>query len=82
MTLFLVFTTDPNTDKLQFNGNVNLSLQNTLGYGEMLRLQWQRPLSGDQMLDFDYQHPYLLKSSWGIDNAFSLFRRDSSFFKC
>jgi outer membrane protein assembly factor BamA len=73
------FYTDPLDGSLKLNGNINLRLLNALGQGEEFKFNWQRPLSGDQMLDIYLDLPYISKSSWGIQNTFNLFRRDSSF---
>lgn len=73
------FASNQLTNKIELSGNVNLRLINSLGSGEEFKFNWQRPIAGNQSLEISYLQPYLWKSALGIQNEFSLFRRDSSF---
>ena len=74
----------PNNDqlsskKLLITGEGNLNLKNTLGSGETIGLNFQALQVASQRLNFIYQQPYLFKSPFGLDLAFDIFRKDSSF---
>ena len=74
----------PNNDqlaskKLLITGEGNLNLKNALGAGETIGLNFQALQVESQRLNFAYVHPYLFKSPLGLDFAFDIFRKDSSF---
>ena len=67
------------TNKLQLTGDVNLHLKNALGSGETILLNWQQLQVSSPRLNIGYQHPYIFKSAFGLDFAFDLFKKDSTF---
>ncbi|MES2893688.1 MAG: BamA/TamA family outer membrane protein [Bacteroidota bacterium] len=67
------------TNKLQFTGDVNLNLRNALGSGETILLNWQQLQLSSPRLNIGYQHPYIFRSAFGLDFAFDLFKKDSTF---
>jgi hypothetical protein len=67
------------TGKLQVTADVNLNLTNSLGTGETILLNWQQLQKQSPRLNLGYQHPYILNSPFGIDLAFDLLKRDSSY---
>lgn len=67
------------TNKLQLTGDINLHLRNALGSGETLLLNWQQLQLKSPRLNIGYQQPYIFKSPFGIDFAFDLFKKDSTF---
>ncbi len=67
------------TGKSQFTGDVHLDLKNALGSGENILLNWQQLQPQSPKLNIGYQHPYILNSSFGINFAFDLLKRDSSY---
>ena len=67
------------TNKLQLTGDVNLNLKNALGSGETILINWQQLQLKSPRLNIGYQHPYILKSAFGIDFSFDLFKKDSTF---
>ncbi|RYY60987.1 MAG: hypothetical protein EOO05_07990 [Chitinophagaceae bacterium] len=74
----------PNTDalaskKLLVTGEANLNLKNALGAGETIGLNWQQLQVKSPRLNLVYQHPYLFNSPFGLDFAFDMFRKDSTF---
>lgn len=70
---------DPQTGKLQVTADVNLNLKNALGAGETIILNWQQLQKQSPKLNLGYQHPYIFNSPFGIDLAFDLLKRDSSY---
>ncbi len=67
------------TNKLQITGDVNLNLKNALGKAETILLNWQQLQIQSPRLNIGYQQPFIFKSAFGIDVAFNLFKKDSSF---
>ncbi len=67
------------TGKARFTGDVHLDLKNALGSGENILLNWQQLQPQSPRLNIGYKHPYILNSSFGIDFAFDLLKRDSSY---
>jgi hypothetical protein len=50
-----------------------------LGAGETIGLNWQQLQVKSPRLSLIYQHPYLFNSPIGLDFAFDMFRKDSTF---
>ena len=74
----------PNNDqlsskKLLLTGEANLLFRNALGSGETIGLNWQQLQVKSPRLHLIYQHPYLFSSPLGLDLAFDMFRKDSTF---
>lgn len=67
------------TNKLQLTGDVNLHLRNALGTGETILLNWQQLQINSPRINIGYQQPYIFKSAFGLDFAFDLFKKDSTF---
>jgi len=74
----------PNNDqlsskKLLVTGEANINLRNALGQGETIGLNWQQLQVKSPRLNLVYQHPYLFNTPVGLDFAFDMFRKDSTF---
>ncbi|MBO9659705.1 MAG: hypothetical protein J7527_12865, partial [Chitinophagaceae bacterium] len=74
----------PNNDqlsskKLLVTGEANLLLRNAIGAGETIGLNWQQLQVRSPRLNIIYRHPYLFNTPIGLDFAFDMFRKDSSF---
>lgn len=74
----------PNNDqltskKLLVTGEANINLRNALGQGETIGLNWQQLQVKSPRLNLVYQHPYLFNTPIGLDFAFDMFRKDSTF---
>jgi outer membrane protein assembly factor BamA len=67
------------TGKLQLTGDVNLNLKNALGSGETILVNWQQLQLQSPRLNIGYQHPFVFRSPFGLDFAFELFKKDSTF---
>ncbi|ULC60231.1 hypothetical protein MBM09_04390 [Flaviramulus sp. BrNp1-15] len=76
---FLGFGTNEDTNKLEFDGYLNLSLKNNLNFGESLRLLYKSDENAQKTFEVDASMPYLFKSPIGIDLLLRIFKRDSSF---
>ena len=67
------------TGKLLVTGELNLNLVNSFGRGEDLFLRWEKLESSTQKLDVRFGYPYLLKTNFGVDGNFELYKKDSSY---
>ncbi len=74
-----VLPANSQTNKLQLTGDVNLNLRNSLGTGETILLNWQQLQLFSPRINIGYQQPYIFKSAFGLDFAFDLFKKDSTF---
>jgi outer membrane protein assembly factor BamA len=74
----------PNNDqlsskKLLITGEANINLRNQLGAGETFGFNWQQLQVKSPRLNIIYQHPFLFNSPIGLDFAFDIFKKDSTF---
>jgi outer membrane protein assembly factor BamA len=74
----------PNNDQLSskkilITGEANINLKNAFGNGETIGLNWQQLQVKSPRLNLLYQHPYIFNSQAGLDFAFDIFRKDSTF---
>ncbi len=67
------------TKKLLLTGEANINLKNALGSGETIGLNWQQLQVKSPRLNIIFQYPYLFNSPLGLDFAFDIFRKDSTF---
>jgi outer membrane protein assembly factor BamA len=65
--------------KLLLTVDANLQLQNAFSAGEKVSVIWQQLQPKSPRINLAYAQPYLFKSSFGVDFAFELYKRDSSF---
>lgn len=75
----LGFLPDNRSGKVLFTGQAHIKLQNALGRGEGMELEWRKLQPLTQDLKFNGQYPYILGTPFGADYAFSLFKRDTTF---
>ena len=75
----LGFATDEETNKLQFNGYLNLELNNNLNYGEQLLVNYKADGNEQQNFRARARMPYLFSSPIGLELELRIFKRDSTF---
>ncbi|RPH31919.1 MAG: hypothetical protein EHM93_11670 [Bacteroidales bacterium] len=73
------FYSDREDGKIKLNGDINLSLVNSLRYGEKINFVWSAPGEGTQNLNINTDWPYILGWQVGVVGAFSLYRHDSTY---
>ncbi|MBG43896.1 MAG: hypothetical protein CL530_08000 [Aequorivita sp.] len=75
----LGFATDEETQKLTFNGYLNLELNNNLNYGEQLLINYKA--DGKEQVNFRAKLtlPYLFNTPFGLSGELKIFKRDSTF---
>ncbi len=67
------------TKKYFLIGDLRIKLVNQLKRGESLDFQWRRIQENTQSLKIGLNYPSIFKSNFGIDNQFSLYKKDSTF---
>ncbi|HTR30710.1 MAG TPA: BamA/TamA family outer membrane protein [Puia sp.] len=66
-------------NKVVVTGEATVNLQNTLGNGETMRLDWQQLQAGSPRLDLAYQQPFIFSSPFGLNTSFDLYKQDSTY---
>lgn len=76
---FLGFGTNENTNKIEFDGYLNLNLINNLNYGESFRLLYKSDENEQRTFQGQIELPYIFGSPIGAELQLNIFRKDSSF---
>ncbi len=76
---FIGFGTNENTNRIDFDGYVDLRLINNLNFGETLNLFYKSDEIDQQTFDVKLNAPYLFGSPIGLDIGLNIFRKDSTF---
>ncbi len=70
---------DEKTGKILFTGDVQLKLQNGLGRGELIDLNWRRLQTQTQDLKLRVVYPFILRTPFGVDYTFKLYKKDTTY---
>lgn len=70
---------DNKTGKILFTGDVRLKLQNGLGRGELIDLNWRRLQTQTQDLKARLVYPFLFRTPFGLDYNFKLYKKDTTY---
>ncbi len=65
--------------KVLLTGEFNLHLQNLMGTGKSLMVQWQKLKPLSQYLELQYDHPNLFKTVLDVSGGLNLLKEDTSF---
>lgn len=76
---FVGLQPDPILNRYFLTGELSLKLLNTLKRGELFDFRWQNVQAQTQQLNLRFNYPFILKSPFGIDGQFNLYKRDSTF---
>lgn len=76
---FLGFGTNETTNKLEFDGYLNLILNNSLNYGEQFNLVYKSDENDQKTFKANLSLPYLFGSPFGTELALNIFKKDSTF---
>ncbi len=76
---FLGFTTNENTNKIEFNGYLDVELINNLNFGEKLILNYKKDESNQTIFNIDTELPYILNSPVGLNLGLNITKIDSTF---
>lgn len=75
----LGFATNEETQNIEFNGFLNLELNNNLNFGEQFLINYKADGNEQQNFRVKASLPYLFKSPIGLGLELKIFKRDSSF---
>ena len=75
----LGFANDEDSQKLIFNGYLNLELNNNLNFGEQFLLNYKADGKDQQNFRARLTLPYLFKTPFGLITELKIFKRDSTF---
>lgn len=70
---------DDKTGKILFTGDVKLRLQNGLGKGELIDINWRKMQTQTQDLKLKLVYPFILKTPFGLDYGLKLYKKDTTF---
>lgn len=76
---FLGFASDPETSKLDINGNIDLKLINNLNSGEELYIKYQSTENEQKKIHLKTVIPYIFNTPFSLEGQFDIFKKDSSF---
>ncbi|NRB58379.1 MAG: hypothetical protein HRU50_00390 [Winogradskyella sp.] len=76
---FLGFGTNENTNRIEFDGYLDLRLINNLNYGESINLFYKSDEIDQQTFRIDTDLPYLFGSPIGLQFGLNIFRKDTTF---
>jgi outer membrane protein assembly factor BamA len=78
---FIGFQQNPETFRLQLNGNVNLGLKNGLNRGEILDFKWRSNPDKSQNLDLEFAYPFIANLPIGLTGNMTIQKQDTSFIR-
>ena len=67
------------TGKSLLTADVHLDLNNSLGNGERILVNWQQLQPQSPRLNLGFTHPYIFNSNFALDFSFDLLKQDSSY---
>ncbi len=73
------FSNEKNSNKLNFNGYLDLYFGNIFDKGEYIALKWRNNGDDTQALDLKFELPYIFNTPFTIGSDFSIFKQDSTF---
>jgi len=76
---FLGFGTNEVSNKIEFDGYLNLNLRNNLNYGESFNLIYKSDENEQKTFQVEMDLPYLFGSSIGSELSLNIFKKDSTF---
>lgn len=75
----LIGFSNNDNQKLQFNGNLDLGLQNFLNQGEKLKINWKSDGKQQKTFLFDLEIPYIFKTPLTSKTQIHILKQDSTF---
>ena len=72
-------TTKNNTTSYALTGDIRVKLVNSLKKGESFDLQWKNLQANTQLLKTNISFPSILRSTFGLEGQFQLFKKDTTF---
>ncbi|WP_397362043.1 hypothetical protein [Olleya sp. R77988] len=76
---FIGFATNETSNKIEFNGYLNLLLVNNLNYGESLYLDYKSDQNEQKNFNLTANLPYIFGSPVGIEASLNILKKDSTY---
>ena len=76
---FLGFGTNEETNKIEFDGYLNLNLNNNFNYGETFSLLYKSDENEQRTFNININLPYILQTPIGTELELNIFRKDSTY---
>ncbi|MBQ0769826.1 MAG: hypothetical protein KBT58_11070 [Bizionia sp.] len=76
---YLGFSTNEETNALEFNGFINLNLTNNFNFGESFSLYYKSTENEQRNFDISLNLPYLFNTPIGTELELNILKKDSSF---
>lgn len=76
---FLGFGSNEMNGDLEFNGYLDLDLNNNFNYGESFQLYYKSDEIDQKTLNLDLRLPYVIGSPVGVEMNLNIFKKDSTF---
>jgi len=73
------FATNEDSGKLEFSGNLDLSLHNNLNKGEKLAIYYQADGGNQQELEINLETPYIAGTPISASGGIQIFKKDSTY---
>ena len=73
------FSNNENSNKLTFNGYLDLTLNNILNKGESFGLNWKNNGGDTQTLTIGFETPFIFNTKFSTSGDFSIFKQDSTY---
>jgi len=73
------FATNEDTGKLEFSGNLDLSLHNNLNQGEKLSIHYRADGGDQQEIKIGLETPYIANSPISASGGIQIFKKDSTY---
>jgi outer membrane protein assembly factor BamA len=73
----LGFLPDAETGRLSVTGQAHIRLQNTIGKGELLEVDWKKLQARTQDLNAMISYPFLFRTPFGVDAELNIYKRDT-----
>jgi len=78
---YIGFNNSDNSNEIEINGYVDLSLLNSFNKGEEIKLNYRNNGAEKQYLIIDFNIPYIFNSPIGLNGSINLTKKDSSYTK-
>ena len=78
---FIGFQQNPENQRIELTGNINLGLKNGLNRAEIIDFKWQSNANQSQNLDIFLSYPFILKLPIGVSGSVNIQKQDTSFIR-
>ena len=76
---FIGFGNNPEKEKINVNGNINLDFENNLNSGERIQIKYRKDENEQTIFDSKVNLPYIFNTPFDIKGEINYLKKDSSF---